>query len=479
MEILIVAAEIAPYVRATPAADAVASLGKALRQLGHNVTVLVPRQPGFESAGLLLARRLTPLPLPDGGEVHVLDAQLPSGVQLTLFDAPVLFDRPGVYGEDGADYPDNARRFALLSQAAAAVVRQRQQQGEAFDIVHLHDAPVALVPLALARTPGPSVPCVLTIHDVRRDGSFALQEAEGLLGEQASEVRDVAVLDGRINLLKAGISTADAVTTVSPQYAREITTAESSGPLAAAIGESGKSIVGIVNGIDYSIYNPATDGALPSRYDAEDPSNKQVCKGSVLRGLELDVDIERPVVLCSVDADEESGGFELVVGALPALLKSHLSLIIAGPVPQPVARKLKAARTRHPETLAWVENPDAALLRRLHAAADLSLITARHVPCGTAQLVAQRYGAAPVARAAGGVIDTVVDCDASLDTGTGFLFDEDTPEALLAAVARGLGAYGSPGWARLRRRIMRLDVGWDRPARRYLQIYRQSLAALA
>src|SRR5262245_776386 len=122
MEILMVALEAAPYVCATEAADAVGSLGKSLRQLGHNVTLAVPRQPGFEAAGLLLARRLTPLRLPDGSEVPVLDAQLPSGVQLTLFDAPVLFDRPGAYGENGADFSDNARRFALFAQAAAALV---------------------------------------------------------------------------------------------------------------------------------------------------------------------------------------------------------------------------------------------------------------------------------------------------------------------------------------------------------------------
>src|SRR5262245_22180747 len=139
MEILMVALELGPYVCATNAADAVGSLGKALRQLGHNVTIAVPRQPGFEVAGLLLARRLTPLRLPDGSEVPVLDAQLPSGVQLTLFDAPVLFDRPGVYDDGAADFSDNGRRFALLAQATAALVRQRAEQGTAFDLVHLHD----------------------------------------------------------------------------------------------------------------------------------------------------------------------------------------------------------------------------------------------------------------------------------------------------------------------------------------------------
>jgi len=472
-----VAAEIAPYVSATETADAVASLGKALRQLGHNVTVLAPRQPGFESAGLLLARRLTPLPLPEGGEVHVLDAQLPSGVQLTLFDAPVLFDRAGVYGEGDQDYPDNARRFALLSQAAAALVRQREQQGKAFDVVHVHDAPAALTPLALSGTTGPSVPTVLTIHDARRPGSFSAEEAEEILRGRSEEARDLLWLDDRVNLLKAGIVTADTVTTVSPSYAAELSDEERSGSLARAIRESGKPIIGIVDGIDFATYNPATDGALHSRYDAEDATQKQICKGQILEALELDVDLERPLVACAAGTSQEEG-FDLVLGALPMLLKTDARFVFAGEWPAAVSRRLKTARTRHRDSLGLIENADAAAIRRLNAAADLVIVPARHVPCGKAQLVAQRYGAAPVARAVGGHVDTVIDCDASLGTGTGFLFDEDTPDALVAAVRRGVAAFSTAAWPRLRRRVMRLDVGWDRPARRYLQVYRQTLASL-
>lgn len=454
-----VALELSPFVRETEAADAVQSLAKALRQLGHNVTVAIPRQPGFDEAGLLMARRLTPLPLPGGGEVPVLDAQLPSGVAVTLFDAPVLFDRPSPYSVAGVDHPDNARRFALLGQAAAALVRQRAQQGTAFDIVHLHDAAAALVPAALARVPGPSVPTVLTIHDATRQGTFDAAEAEGLLAELKADP----------NVLRSGVAQADAITTVSPTYATELATS-------FADLTQGKSLTGIVNGIDYAVFNPATDSALPSRYDAEDASHKGICKSAVLRELELPIELDRPLMLIDGPLVPERGS-ELILAALPLLLKTELAVVVASELTAAVAKKLRLTQSRRRDDFALAERPNAAALRRLYAAADMALFCPRHAPCGQGQLVAQRYGTLPIARAVGGLIDTVVDCDASLDTGTGFLFDEETEEALLGAVGRALAAYASPSLPRLRRRIMRLDVGWDRPARRYLQVYRQALGA--
>jgi starch synthase len=476
MDILMVAAEHGPYVRQTDAADAVASLAKALRQLGHDVTVALPRHPSFEAGGLMVARRLTPLSLPGGGEITVFDVQLPSGVQLSLFDAPVLFDRPGVYGEGDTDYPDNAKRFSLLSQASAALVHQRAELGKAFDIVHLHDCAAALVPLVLRRAPGPVVPTVLTIHDGTRQCIFDRESARAQ-GVSEELLSDESLLDGeRLNALRAGILGADALTTVSPSYARELARPERSGSLASAIALLEKPIIGVTNGVDYAIHNPATDPILISRYDAEDPSNKGRSKSALLRELELELELERPLFVLFDEPGTERAT-ELVIASLSALLKQDLSLVIAGRAAGAGDKKLETARQKYRERVALVPELDAALTRRLHAAADFVLIPSRHEPCGMVQLVAQRYGAVPIARATGGIVDTVTDCDAALDTGTGFLFDDDA--GLIGAVARALAAYRSPGFPRLVRRIMRRDLGWDRPARRYLQIYRQTIGATA
>jgi len=151
--------------------------------------------------------------------------------------------------------------------------------------------------------------------------------------------------------------------------------------------------------------------------------------------------------------------------------------VIAGRGPASLVSRLETARAGFETSCALVEDPDDALIHRVFAASDLVLIPSRHEPCGTVQLYAQRYGALPIVHAAGGLRDTVVDCDATLETGTGIVFDELTPKSLTGAVARGLSAYGSQSWPRLRRRLMRLDIGWDRPARRYLQVYRQTLGS--
>ena len=472
-----VAAELSPYVRETPAADSVAALCKALRQFGHDVTVALPRHPGFEAGGLLVARRLTPLTLAGGAEVTVFDGQLASGTKLALFDAPALFERPGVYGEAGQDYADNPKRFGVLAQAAAALAQSRAEHGDAFDVLHGHDWPGALVPLVMRPAPEQRLPAVLTVHDARRAGRFAPDQLpelgiseEGLTGE----LRD----DGWVSVLKGGLALANAVTTVSPSYARELEDPKRFGSLAEAIRGLGRPVIGITNGIEYATFNPATDPVLASRYDAEDASNKGRCKTAFLRELGLELELERPLVVAYGPIAKERG-FDVILGALPAVLKDDLYLVIVAG--DDADAELLAAFEREAaqaaDRLVVLTHRDPGRVRKAAGAADFVLSSARYEPCGDAQLIAQRYGALPVALATGGILDTVVDCDEQLETGSGFLFDDATPKSLLGALQRALAARQLPAWPRLVRRVMRQDLAWDRPARRYLQVYRQALAA--
>jgi starch synthase len=466
MDILMVSAELAPFVRASEAADNVAALAKALRQLGHNVTVAMPRYPGFEASGLLLARRLTPLPLGPESELTVFDGQLPSGVALVLFDAPGLFDRPGVYGEGEQEYPDNEQRFELLSRAAVALAAQRAEQGKPFNVMHLHDWPAALVPL-FSWGEG-ALPTVLTVHDVRRQGVFNPEVLSRLSLARDAELR----LGDRLNVLKAGLELADAVTTVSSRYADDLKKPEVSGQLASVVERLHDRILGITHGVDYSIYNPATDSALEARYDAEDASGKYRSKVAMLRKLELELEVDRPLVV-AIGELSTAGAADVLFDALPMIMKNDLAFVVAGSGEAELMRRFAEQRAEYAEDFAFVQNPDANELRRLYAAADFVIVLSRNEPCATRQLYAQRYGALPIAYAIGGVCDTVVDADAEYETGTGFLFDELSAEALGATVTRALSAFTSPAWPRLRRRVMRLDVAWDRPARRYAQVYRQ------
>jgi starch synthase len=464
MEVLMVAAELAPYARATRAADAVPSLAKALRQLGHRVTVALPRHRGFEAQGLFVARRLTPLTV-GAGEVTVFDGQLASGVVIVLLEVPGQSDRDDVYGDSAAGAaPAELERFATFARAVASLAEKRREQGKPFDIVHGHDWPGALVAAFL----DPSVaPVVATVHDARRAGFFSRSVLE--------ELTPGLVLGERPSALEVGLSRARVATSVSATYARELSERGAAGIPASVFTKLSDAVFGIENGIDYAIFNPATDSLLEARYDAEDPWGKARTKGAMLRKLRLELDIERPLVVFVGPLDEESGA-DLVAEALPGLLKNDVALVVAGTGNAALAHELRAASDERPEVLAFLEENDEELVRRLNAAADLALVPARYSPDALSAKVAQRYGALPVAHATGGLVDAVVDCDAELETGTGFLFDRPDAAGLVAATERALTAYAfEAGFTRLRRRAMRLDLGWDRPARRYAQVYRRAI----
>jgi starch synthase len=486
MEITFVTTELSPFVKVGGLADVSAALPKALKALGHAVTIVVPRFRDLEAQGLLLARRLTPLRFTLGDrdfESTVFDGRLASQVDLVVVDVPGLFDRVGVYGENGEDYPDNAVRFAALSRAAAELVRQRAASGRPVDVVHCNDWPTALVPTYLralaAETPElTATRTVLTIHNVVHQGVFPREALPSIgLGWDAFRVDGIEFY-GKLNILKQGIVTADAVTTVSPTYAHEIQTRERGSKLDGVLRERGEALVGITNGVDYAVWNPATDPAIAARFDAEDTGNKARCKGALQNELGLPIDNEVPIV-ADVGRLVDQKGTDLLIAALPKILRgTDAQVVIAGDGEPSLVAAIEAAVAKAHGRVVFARAASESLVHRIFAGADVILVPSRYEPCGLVQLYAQRYGAVPVAHATGGLVDTIVDCDAKLETGTGFLFDAPTPEALLGAVERALAARTVPRWAGLVRRVMRLDRGWERPARRYEQLYR-SLASLA
>lgn len=465
MDVLMVAAELGPHTRATAAADSIAALAKAIRQLGHNVTIALPKTPDFNAAGLLLARRLSPLVVAPGLEVTVFDGQLASGVGLVLFDAPVFSQVRPIFGAPGTPEGEaDAGRFALLSRACAAFVHERRELMKPLDVVHLHDWPAAPTAVLLKGEGAP--PCILTIHGSDPERTFPRETVEhlGLVVDPRAE------LQGKFSFLRLGMLASRSVTTVSPLYAEVL----EKGPFSRIASELNEPIIGVLDGIDYATYNPATDPALDSRYDAEDAGNKGSCKTALLRQRELSLESERPLIVAHMGG-AEPGRQKILLRALTRLLDHDLAVVVAGSVDAVVAAALERLRRDCPGDLALVANCEGPDFRRLVAAADFFLSARGPVPCGHLELVAQRYGALPIAEASGGLPDVVVDVDAELNTGTGFLYEPESEDSLVGAVTRALSAYGHSEFFRLRRRLMRRDVGWDRPARRYAQIYARTL----
>ncbi|MFO0555584.1 MAG: glycogen/starch synthase [Polyangiaceae bacterium] len=500
MEILFAATELGPVVKVGGLADVVFALSKTLRNLGHRVTIAMPRYPAFEQAGVLSARRLTPLKVewPSVGgaptrppvEVTVFDGRLATGVDLLLFEWSNS-ERGGFFNDvshtSGAGIYDHkggpvaaAQRFSTFAGAVVELMRQREANEQAFDVVHLHDWPTAMIAYLMRQHPDlDATRSVLTIHDISHQGMFYAEEGRRVLADfgLGPEHFTPQKLEfyGGLNMLKGGILAADAITTVSPTYAREIVTPEGGARLDGVLRARKDAAHGIMNGIDYAVWNPATTPAIVARYDADDPSNKGRCKTALLDELGLELDPARPLFL-SLGRIVKQKGCDLLAAALPRLLRQDLSFVVAGGGDPAMIAELEKAASFAPErckVLGYVSEP---LAHRLFGAADFVMMPSRYEPCGLVQLSAQRYGAVPIATRTGGFIDGIVDIDAQLETGTGLLFDGPNVDGIVSAVGRALGAYTHPRFSALRRRIMRLDVGWDRPARRYVSVYKSLLA---
>jgi starch synthase len=264
------------------------------------------------------------------------------------------------------------------------------------------------------------------------------------------------------------------VTTVSETYASELLADAHHDGLTELLTALPTPLVGIVNGVDYAVWNPATDPAIAARFDAEDRRARSRCKGALLAELELPVDIDAPVV-GFVGRLAPQKGVDLLATSIPRLLRSSdARFILVGKGDPDLVTSLESLADKKPDRVRFVQNAPESLVHRVFAGVDVVAVPSRFEPCGLVQMYAQRYGALPVVRRTGGLADTVIDCDAQCETGTGFSFDEPTDEALSAAILRAIAAMSTPAWPGLVRRVMKLDRSWERPARRLEQVYQRA-----
>ncbi len=466
MNVLLVALSYAPYFETSPAGEAVSGLSKALRLLGHEVTVLVPRMADYEESGLLYARQLSPLPLAGGRQAVLFDAVLSSGVKL------VLAEIAGAAFQEEQSQGEQARALGAFSSAVLAYVEKQIDQGNPFDVVHCHDAGAGLALLKVTEAGLEDLGKILTVHDADNAGQFPLSErAELGISEDRVGPQGFGSGDG-LCLLKGLVSAADAIVTPSDSYCRALRAPERHGALARAFQAA--SLVGVREGVDQALFNPATDAALLSRYDGPHPENKGRNKQQVVSDLGIDFDAARPLVLVEQGAGDVSA-VEVLLHALPKMIRNEVSVIFSTRKAQPSEyEELFAPLSGQ---FCWVKDASAVLQRRLLAAADFYLSIEKKDPSGQRLLKAARYGAIPVAPRIDSLPDIIVDCDAELRTGTGLLFDSLTQRALVTVAARMTSVYHSENFPRLLSRVMRQDLGWDRSARRHVQIYRQALTA--
>ncbi|MBI2892617.1 MAG: glycogen synthase GlgA [Deltaproteobacteria bacterium] len=482
MEIVFVSAEVAPFSKVGGLADVASALPKALRMLGHRVLVCSPLYRGIRPEEHSLARRLSRLEVRVGQRtfaVEVHEGKLASGVEVAFFGVPGLLDR-AVYGEPGGEpYPDNHVRFAVLCRAALELCRGRERP---VDVFHAHEWTTALVPLYLRneysgdrRVGGAHT--VFTIHNLAYQGIYPKEAMLELGIPWELWTPDGVEFYEKLNLLKAGIVSSERLTTVSPTYARQILTTEHGHGLDGLLRLRRDALAGILNGIDYSVWNPATDPALPARYDAEDPGGKLRCKAELQRVLALPVRPEAPV-MGVVSRLVHQKGFDLFGEIATRVLRQDVQLVVLGEGDPALRAMFEDLRKRFPERVAVRSGYDDRLAHLIMAGSDLYLMPSRFEPSGLTQMYAMRYGAVPIVRRTGGLADTVVDCDASGTSGTGFAFETFEPAALYGAIGRAVALFHDrAAFIQVMRRAMRLDHSWDRSARMYDQIYRELAAA--
>jgi len=467
------AAEYWPVAQIGGLAEAVHGLAAHQRLAGARVLAVVPFHRAVREAGLSLEPAGGPLVVRVGHrheQVAVLRWARPGEPDVLFVDHPPSFDRAGVYGEGGGDYPDNAQRFALFSLAALRILPEIASGPL---VLHAHDWHAALGLVYLRTlyegvTPYNRMSAVLSVHNAGYQGHFPPESvaAVGL----PPETYDWRRLEwyGRANWLKGGMAYADAVVTVSPNHAHELRTPVGGFGLHDAFAGLGERFVGILNGIDCDIWNPATDPQIAQRFMLTDLAGKRHCKAALQQELGLTVGPRIPLAVMSARLVAQKG-FDLVLAGLVERFPD-VEFAFLGRGEERYEAGIGALAHRFPARVVLERHFHDALEHRLLAGADILLMPSLYEPCGLTQMRAQRYGVLPVARRVGGLADTIQ------HEQTGFLFEDNAVDALVGALHRALEVYQDPGeWEIRVRRAMVRDFSWARSVSQYLHLYRRTL----
>ncbi len=479
MKILMVASEAVPFSKTGGLADVAGALPHALQALGHEVGVVLPL---YRMTRLDHPTALYPsLTIPLGSNLHFPSVQtvVQGGVKFYFVGYPVFFDRAALYGTPEGDYPDNAERFGLLSRAAVEIAQLDFHP----DLFHCHDWQSALVPVMLRSVypKSPAVaqtPVLFTIHNLGYQGLFRFDVLAQLgLPESLFQIEGLEFY-GKVNLLKGGLVYSDAINTVSRGYAREIQTEEHGFGLDGLLRRRSLVLSGILNGVDYSQWDPATDKLLAANYTPQDLSGKQRCKEDLLKTFGLPASkADRPLIgIVSRLAPQK--GADLIDEAAAELLAEDLAMVVLGTGEKFYEDLFRRLGERYPDRVAARIAYDNTLAHKIEAGADIFLMPSRYEPCGLNQIYSLKYGAVPVVRATGGLDDTVESFDSASGRGTGFKFAEYSSQAMMEAVRAALKAYRNPkAWRKLMLSGMEQDYSWGASAAQYVRLYEGLRAA--
>lgn len=482
LKVFFLSPEAVPFAKTGGLGDVAGSLPPALRRLGVDVRVVLPFYSTAKESGAEMRPVCEALKAPLGGSLltaRVWEAKAAENTPFYLIEREDLFARPNLYGTPSGDYYDNLERFSFFSHAA---LRLAEELPFPPDLIHCHDWQTGLVP-ALVRGPYRhrsrvgKARTIFTIHNLGYQGIFPPDKLP-VTGLPAHDYFRIDGLEywGNISLLKSGIVYADVITTVSPTYAREIQTDSYGLGMDGILRERKSSLFGILNGVDYGIWDPGRDAHLPAKYSIRRMAGKRECKKALIRETGLTPSLlDRPLlgVISRLDAQK---GIDLLVAALPDILALNVGVVVLGSGDASLQEALRKAARAHAGRVSLNIGFNDPLAHRIMGGTDLFVIPSRYEPCGLTQMYALRYGTVPVVRATGGLDDTIEPFRRDSGEGNGFKFTPYQPRALLAAVREAVDLFDdAKTWKKLQSNGMKADFSWDRSARSYLELYRSAL----
>ena len=476
LKVLFLATEMVPFTKTGGVAEVANALPRSLREMGHDVRVAIPRYSRIDPAAFGLHPVVSGLDVPIENHtepVNVLGTELGDGLPVYFIDNERYFGRENLYG-----YPDDGERFVLFCRAAMELLKRLDWKP---DVIHLNDWQTAIVAnwLNTSYRGDPffrDTASVYTIHNLAYQGIFGwrILEVAGV-DEYAFLYPRIEEIPNVVALTAHGIMFADAITTVSESYAREILTAEYGEKLHSLLNDRKERLYGILNGVDYESYNPATDPHLAQRYDASSLEKRGANKLALQRETSLAVDEKIPLIGC-ISRLTNQKGFDILAEVIDGLVDLPLQLVFMGTGDQYYHEMLSRIARRHPEKVAVFLTFNAALSHKIYAASDIFLMPSRFEPCGSSQMIAMRYGSVPVVRSTGGLADTVKDYDPSTASGNGFSFEKYSGMMLFATAVRALETYKhTAAWRQLMEAGMKSDFSWAATAEKYLDVYRKAI----
>jgi starch synthase len=484
LKVLFVSPEVVPFAKTGGLADVAGSLPKALKRLGCDVRLVLPMYHMVRQGKFSLAKVIEDLPIPLGTRripADIYQAELDADLPVYLIERDEFYDRQNLYGTSKGDYFDNDQRFAYFSEGALTLAQALEFQP---DIIHCHDWQTGLIPTYVHfRRPADSfwqkTASIFTIHNIAYQGSFSREivELAGLSWDCFTP--EGLEFWGKANLLKAGIVYSQIVNTVSRKYSQEIQTEEYGYGLEGILSFRKEDLFGIVNGVDYDLWNPETDSFLAAPYGPDDLSGKRACKKDLLAQYNLPENrLDHPVLgVISRLADQK--GFDLLAAIIDRLLNEEVSLVVLGTGEEKYHRLFSDLAQRHPGKLGLRLAFDNALAHKIEAGSDMFLMPSRYEPCGLNQIYSLKYGTIPIVRATGGLDDTIAPFDGYTGEGTGFKFTEYDADELWTAITEALKVYRNQDqWQQLMRNAMARDFSWEASAREYIRLYHLALERL-